>query len=60
MTRNLGTPQTTLQLMREARKNCAKVVPLVPRKTDQSAQRGPARVINSYHLTKSRSCGWLN
>ena len=54
MMRNLGTPQTTLQLMREARKNCAKVVPLVPRKTDQSAQRGPARVLP---FTKSRAGG---
>tara|TARA_Y100001958_G_C21221399_1_gene546758 strand:- start:139 stop:303 length:165 start_codon:yes stop_codon:yes gene_type:complete len=54
MKRNLGTPQTTLQLMREARKNCAKVVVLEPRVTTPSKRHEAARILP---FTKLRSGG---
>ncbi len=54
MTRTLGTQQTTLQLMREARNNCAKVVVLEPRATAPTKRRKSARILP---FTKSRSGG---
>ena len=54
MTRNLGTQQTTLQLMREARKHCPKVVVLETRATAPTKRRQPARILP---FTKSRSGG---
>jgi fructoselysine-6-P-deglycase FrlB-like protein len=54
MTRDLETPQTTLRLMREARKNCAKVVVLEPRATAPAKRHEAARILP---FTKSRSGG---
>ena len=54
MTRNLGTQQTTLQLMREARNNCAKVVVLEPRRKAPTKHLKSARILP---FTKSRSGG---
>jgi len=54
VTRNLGTPMTTLQLMQEARKNCAKVVVLEPRLTVSTKHDTSAKILP---FTKSRSGG---
>jgi hypothetical protein len=54
MTRNLGTQTTTLQLMQEARKNCAKVVVLEPRPSGRCKRRETATILP---FTKSRSGG---
>lgn len=54
MTRNLGTQLTTLQLMREASDNCAKVVVLEQRRKSPTKQHKSARILP---FTKSRSGG---
>ena len=54
MTRNMGTQQNTLQLVREARKNCTKVVVLEPRVTTPSKRHESARILP---FTKLRSGG---
>ena len=54
MTRNIGTQRMTLQLMREARNNCAKVVALEPRRKGSIKLHKSARILP---FTKSRSGG---
>ncbi len=54
MTRLLGTKASTLQMMQQARAQCAKVTILEPRSTPQAQPKGPARILP---FTKSRSGG---
>jgi hypothetical protein len=54
MNRKLGTKQTTLQLMRAARDDCAKVTIMRPRKTRRAPPHGTAKILP---FTKSRAGG---
>lgn len=54
MTRKHGTQRTTLQMMRAARDNCAKVTVLSPTPQKSRKTDGTARIIP---FTKSRAGG---